>query len=256
MAVITMHAYSAAPRAARRGCMAAAHARAAAAGAPVGLGLPLPQPHCWLQKRTHMSGAHSHGDSIRWMTASELAAAIHGGNITAVTALEALLAAGEALNPTINAIVVWDEQRALARAAEADAALARGESWGPLHGVPMTLKENINVAGLPSTVGFDTAAARAPAPDDEPLVELLMDAGAIIYGKTNLPIDLADWQAYNSVYGRTNNPWDLGRSPGGSSGGSSAAVSAGLSPCCVGALLPLPLLPLSPASSHRGTRRG
>ena len=196
-----------------------------------------------------MPGAHRHDDPIRWMTTSELAAAIGGGKITAVEALQALLSVGQALNPAINAIAILDEHRALARAAKADNALARGESWGVLHGVPMTVKENINVAGLPSTVGFDTAAAREPAPDDEPLVELLMDAGAIIYGKTNLPVDLADWQAYNTVYGRTNNPWNLARSPGGSSGGSSAAVSAGLSPCCVGALLSLPRpLPPSPAN--------
>ena len=96
----------------------------------------------------------------------------------------------------------------------------------------MTVKENIDVAGLPSCIGH--IDMQDPKPDNEPLVQRLLDAGAIIFGKTNVPVDVADWQSYNTVYGRTNNPWNLALSPGGSSGGSAAAVAVGLTPLEVG----------------------
>src|SRR5262249_3372140 len=128
----------------------------------------------------------------------------------------------------INAIVVRDFDRAISAAKTADAAIARGERK-PLLGVPMTVKESHNVAGLPTTWGFaqfkDFIAA-----EDSVGVKRLKAAGAIIVGKTNVPVGLADWQSVNPVYGRTRNPWNLDRSPGGSSGGSSAALAARMTP--------------------------
>ncbi len=171
---------------------------------------------------------------MEWLSGSELAAAIRRGSISSSDALECALARWSTLNEDVNAVVVTDVDRARLQAAAADAARATGENWGPLHGVPMTVKENIHVAGLPSTVGHDTPAAREPVDEDEPLVKLLKQAGAIIWGKTNCPVDLADWQSYNSVYGRTANPWNLALSPGGSSGGSAAAVACGLTALEVG----------------------
>ena len=148
----------------------------------------------------------------RWLTGCELVAAIQSGELTSAAALEAALARCAAVNPAINAVVVLDAEAARARAAEADAALAEGVVWGPLHGVPMTVKENISIAGLPCLVpgGESTTVMEA----DEPLIQSLKSAGAVLFGKTNAPVDLADWQSYNPVYGRTNNPWDLGTTPG------------------------------------------
>lgn len=171
---------------------------------------------------------------MEWLSGSELAAAIRNGAVSSSDALECALARWSALNEDVNAVVVTDVDRARLRAAAADAARAKGESWGVLHGVPMTVKENIHVAGLPSTVGHDTPAAREPVDVDEPLVKLLKQQGAIIWGKTNCPVDLADWQSYNPVYGQTANPWNLSLSPGGSSGGSAAAVACGLTALEVG----------------------
>ena len=168
----------------------------------------------------------------RWLTGCELAAAIQAGELTSAAALEAALDRCAAANPALNAVVVLDAEAARARAAEADAALAEGEVWGPLHGVPMTVKENISVAGLPCLVpaGESTMVMEA----DEPLIQRLKSAGAVLFGKTNAPVDLADWQSYNPVYGRTNNPWNLGVTPGGSSGGSASAVAAGITALEVG----------------------
>ena len=107
----------------------------------------------------------------------------------------------------------------------ADAALARGERR-PLLGLPMTVKEQFNIAGLPTTWGFPKFKGWQPK-TDALVIQRLKAAGVIILGKTNVPIGLHDWQSYNEVYGTTNNPWDLGRSPGGSSGGSAASLAAG-----------------------------
>jgi amidase len=115
--------------------------------------------------------------------------------------------------------------QALERARAADAAIARGERWGPLHGIPMTVKESFNVAGLPTTFGNPLWKDNI-ASENAFLVERLLQAGAIVFGKTNVPYMLADAQSYNDIYGTTNNPWDRTRSPGGSSGGEAAALSA------------------------------
>jgi amidase len=133
----------------------------------------------------------------------------------------------ERYNPTLNAIIVTDIDAARRRAAAADAALKRGEVWGPLHGVPMTAKESFDVAGLPTTWGAPEFKDYRPT-RNALAVDRLLAAGAVLFGKTNVPFMLGDFQSYNAIYGTTSNPWDLGRTPGGSSGGSAAALAAGL----------------------------
>jgi amidase len=133
----------------------------------------------------------------------------------------------ERFDAALNAIVVRDFERALDTARAADESLARGHGSGPLHGVPMTIKESFDASGLPTTWGVP-AQRNNIARDDATVVERLKAAGAHFMGKTNVPLNLADWQTYNDIYGTTNNPWDTGRSPGGSSGGSAAALAAGL----------------------------
>lgn len=165
-------------------------------------------------------------------TATDLLQALAARQVSARELLDAAIARIEALDPKINAVVVRDFDRARAAADAADAALARGEHR-PLLGLPMTVKEQFNVAGLPTCWGFEKF--RDWRPDFDALaVQRLKAAGAIILGKTNVPEGLNDWQSYNPVYGTTNNPWDLGRSPGGSSGGAAAALAAGFVPLELG----------------------
>jgi amidase len=168
-------------------------------------------------------------DDIAFLPAHELARRIRRRELGALELLEHLLARVERLDPIVNAIPVRDVGRARERAREADAALARGECWGSLHGVPMTVKESFDVVGLPTTVGYEAQRANLPSAPAV-VVERLEAAGAIVFGKTNLPVAMADWQSFNPVYGTTNNPWDTTRIPGGSSGGSAAALAAGLTP--------------------------
>jgi len=170
---------------------------------------------------------------IAFAPARKLAAMVRNRKIGAAELLDHFLARVEKYNPKLNAIVATDVPGARKRARAADRALAKGEVWGPFHGVPMTVKEALDVKGLPTTFGLPefkehSAATNAIA------VDRWLGAGAIVFGKTNVPPWLADSQSANPVYGRTNNPWDVTRTPGGSSGGSSAAVSAGLSAIEVG----------------------
>src|SRR5438874_2721350 len=167
-------------------------------------------------------------DERAFASATRLAGEIRDRRIGCVELLDFFVARAERYNPALNAIVAWQVDRARERARAADAALARGEVWGPLHGVPMTVKESFNVAGLPSTWGNPPWRDNIAA-DNAVLVERLLAAGAVIYGKTNVPLMLQDAQSYNEVYGTTNNPWDPARGPGGSSGGEAAALAAGLS---------------------------
>ncbi|MGH7060161.1 MAG: amidase [Stellaceae bacterium] len=166
-------------------------------------------------------------DERAFASATRLAGEIRDRKIGCLELLEFFLARAERYNPALNAIVAWQTERARERAWAADAALARGELWGPLHGLPMTVKESFNVAGLPTTWGNPLWKDNIAA-DDAVVVERLLRAGAVIYGKTNVPLMLADSQSYNEVYGTTNNPWDTSRGPGGSSGGEAAALAAGL----------------------------
>ena len=128
----------------------------------------------------------------------------------------------------LNAVVVRDFDAARSAARAADAALAGGVVAGPLHGVPITIKESYDVAGLPTTWGNPALASTRAASDAE-AVAALRGAGAIVLGKTNVPLNLGDFQSYNAIYGATSNPWDRARTPGGSSGGAAAALAAGLS---------------------------
>ena len=161
-----------------------------------------------------------------------IARAIAQRERSAVATLELHARRVEALNPQLNAVVALDLERARARAREADAALARGESWGPLHGVPFALKDCHEVAGVPTTVGSKLFADYRPARDGA-VMRRLRAAGAILIGRTNVAEFLADYQSHNPVYGRTSNPFDSGSTSGGSTGGA-AAVAAGLTPFDIG----------------------
>lgn len=123
--------------------------------------------------------------------------------------------------------MAWQVEKARERARQADVALTSGEVWGPLYGLPMTVKESFDVEGLPTTFG-DPAFANNIARSNAALVERVLTAGAVVYGKTNVPCMLIDSQTYNDFYGTTNNPWDLKRTPGGSSGGSAVVLATGL----------------------------
>ena len=164
---------------------------------------------------------------VTFEPAAALAQLIRDRQIGCLELLDHYLQRVSRFNPQLNAIIVLDADRARDRAAQADAALARGEVWGPLHGVPMTCKESFNVAGLPTTFGSPQLKENVAA-EDALAVQRLKAAGAVIFGKTNVPLWLADFQSYNEVYGTTNNPWDAQRGPGGSSGGSAAALASGM----------------------------
>ena len=158
-------------------------------------------------------------------TAVELSAALAAKQVSAVELAQDAIGRIERHDDKINAVCVRDFERGLAAARAADAALARGEAR-PLLGIPMTVKESYNVAGLPTTWGNPAQRNFMPA-EDALSISRVKDAGGVILGKTNVPLSLGDWQSYNEIYGTTNNPYDLGRTPGGSSGGSSAALAAG-----------------------------
>lgn len=162
------------------------------------------------------------------MGAVETARAISGRRTTALAECEAAIARIEAANPAVNAVIVADYARARAAAAAADAAIAAGERR-PLLGVPMTVKESFEMAGTANTWGFPAHAGNMAAIDGSTVANLRR-AGAIILGKTNVPVALADIQAVNPIYGRTANPHDPARTCGGSSGGSAAAIASGMVP--------------------------
>ncbi|HEX8230771.1 MAG TPA: amidase [Chloroflexia bacterium] len=167
------------------------------------------------------------------LTATQLALAIREGRASSVEVLEAYLTRIAARNPALNAIVTLDEEGARRRAAESDAALARGELWGPLHGVPMTLKDGHSTAGMRTTSGYPPLADYVPA-EDGIVAARLKEAGATIIGKTNVSPRLRDIQSYNDIFDRTNNPYNLERTPGGSSGGAAAALAARMTPLEIG----------------------
>lgn len=164
---------------------------------------------------------------LHFLPAAELVRLLRDGDVSSVELLEHFLARIAAHDPAIGAVVALDAERARAGAAEADAARSRGVSWGPLHGLPMTVKDAFETAGLATTAGVTELRDHVPATDAD-AVARLRGAGAIVFGKTNLPAWAADLQTFNDLHGRTNNPWALDRTPGGSSGGSAAALAAGL----------------------------
>lgn len=159
------------------------------------------------------------------------AAAIREGRLSVAEAVDAAIVRLEHDDASIDALAIPNFEAAYAAARALDAAGPREDQ--PLFGVPMTIKESFDVAGLPTTFGH-AEYRDALAPRDALLVRRLKAAGAVIIGKTNVPVDLTDWQSFNPVYGRTMNPHDPARSPGGSSGGSAAAVASGMVPCDYG----------------------
>src|SRR5437660_906093 len=165
--------------------------------------------------------------SLPFRTAKQLASAVRKKKIGCLELLDLYLKRVEAQNPALNAIIATDIPGARKRAKAADNAIKAGKKLGPLHGVPMTIKESFDVEGYSSTYG-DPAFKNYVAKKNSMVAQRMIDAGVNLFGKTNVPLNLADWQSYNEVYGSTNNPWDLSRTPGGSSGGSGAALAAGL----------------------------
>lgn len=164
-------------------------------------------------------------DTALW-PAHQLADAIRRREMSSRELLDHYLARIDRVNPAINAVVTLDQDGARRAADDADAALLRGDAVGPLHGVPMTIKDTYETAGLRTTCGVK-AWDHIPERDAE-AVRRLRDAGAVIFGKTNTPAFAGDVQTFNAIFGTTNNPWDTSRSTGGSSGGSAAALAAGL----------------------------
>ena len=170
---------------------------------------------------------------LAYRTTTQLAAMIADGELGSEELLDHLLARVDRLNPKLNAIVVDCRERAREACRAADKARAQGGLLGPLHGVPMTVKEAYDLAGTPTTWGIPELKGNI-AQHDAVLVERLQFAGAIVYGKTNVPLNLSDLQSYNEIYGQTGNPWDPSRVPGGSSGGSAASLAAGFAPLEMG----------------------
>jgi amidase len=166
--------------------------------------------------------------NLVFKSAFEAARAIQRGEISSLELTKLIFERIEKYNSPINAVVLILKDEALSRARAADEALAKGKIWGPLHGVPCSIKDSIEIANVITTSGVPAFAGHKPKKDAD-VVERLQGAGAVIIGHTNVPIMASDWQSYNAVYGTTNNPWDLNRTPGGSTGGGAAALAAGLS---------------------------
>jgi amidase len=180
-----------------------------------------------------MDSASRASQEIGFASAIEAAEAIRSKKISSVELTRLVFERIDGYNTALNAFVYQMRDEALAQAKKCDEATARGESLGAFHGVPINVKESFGVVGQPCTWGIpafkDSRAVRNAA-----AVERLLGAGAVLLGGTNVPVSLYDWQSYNPIYGVTNNPWDLKRTPGGSSGGSAAAVAAGLGFLSVG----------------------
>ena len=170
---------------------------------------------------------------ITFCTASELANKIQDKKVTSSEVLDAHLDHISSHNSQLNAIVTLNEENARQRAKEADTALSRGENWGPLHGVPVTIKDAFETRGLKTTSSFKPLANYIPQ-QDATVVERIQAAGAVIIGKTNMPTLALDIQSNSPLFGTANNPWDTTRTTGGSTGGGAASVAAGFSPLEIG----------------------
>ncbi len=163
-------------------------------------------------------------DELLSRDATDLLALLSARKLAAADLLKAALARHEQTHARLNAVVGVDLERALERANAIDEMRARGETLGLLAGLPMTVKDTFDVVGLPASSGL--RALRQRQAEDAVVVRLAKHAGAVIWGKTNVPVLAGDWQSYNDLYGTTNNPWDPTRTPGGSSGGAAAALAA------------------------------
>ncbi|MCP3911691.1 MAG: amidase [Actinomycetia bacterium] len=172
-------------------------------------------------------------DEWAYRTTIETASAIARGEVSSRELLDAALDRVSRLDGPVNAVVALDADRARAAAEEADAAVARGDVLGPLHGVPITVKDSFQTEGLVTTSGAPELADFVPKVDADPVARY-KQAGAVVFAKTNAPIWAGDAQSYNDVYGTTGNPYDIERTPGGSSGGSGASLAAGYTPLEVG----------------------
>jgi amidase len=177
--------------------------------------------------------------SLVFVSAFEAARAIRRGEVSSLELTTQILERIEKYNPKLNAVVTILKDEALNRARAADEALAKGELWGPLHGVPCTIKDSFEVANVLTTSGVPALANYIPKKDaivvkrlkeaGIVIIKRLKEAGIVIIGHTNVPILASDWQSYNEIFGTSNNPWDHKRTPGGSTGGGAAALAAGLS---------------------------
>ena len=167
---------------------------------------------------------------MAYQSATDWSRLVRNKDISCRELLDLYVARIEKYNPHINAVVCMDLERAKEAAIVADEQLSKGDAAGPLHGIPMTVKEAFDLVGMPSTWGVMDFRDNYPSTNSH-VVDALSRAGAIVFGKTNVPVWLSDWQSFNPIYGTTNNPWDITRVPGGSSGGSAAAVAAALGVC-------------------------
>ncbi|WP_449288136.1 amidase [Marinobacter salarius] len=172
-------------------------------------------------------------EPLHYRSAAELISDLKNGELTSVDVTQAFLNRIRQCNDTINAVVTLDEEKALEKARQADEVRAQGETLGALHGLPLTLKDTWEVAGMACTAGAPALKDYIPTKHAD-VVQRLEDAGAIILGKTNVPIYATDLQSYNKLFGVTNNPHNLAHTPGGSSGGAAAALAAGMTPLEVG----------------------
>ena len=160
--------------------------------------------------------------------------ALNQGRVTSVQLLNLHFERFQRINKHLNAVIKTDIDRARERANALDLMRSEGKILGPLHGLPMTIKDTFDVTDMPATAGAQKFASRAKGVEDAAVVSRARAAGAVIWGKTNVPYLAGEWQSFNKLFGRTNNPYDLSRSPGGSSGGSAAALAAGLTPLEIG----------------------
>lgn len=172
-------------------------------------------------------------DTLVYRSATELAALIRNKEVTSIEVMKAHLSQIKRHNNALHAIIQLFEGEALALAAEADEALTRGKLWGPLHGVPITVKEQFWVKGTPSTINSKYLKDFV-APEDGILVTRIKQAGGVILGKTNIPANLTDYQVQGDIYPEGTNPYDTERSPGGSTGGGAAALASGMTPLELG----------------------
>jgi amidase len=178
-------------------------------------------------------GAPDEGDDPTWWSARRIAAAIRDRQLSSRELLDHLVERTHELDGPVNSVVRWDVDRAMEAAVAADRAVTNGESLGPLHGVPMTVKDSFETAGCVTTSGAPELADHVPERDAWPVARLRA-AGAIPFAKSNVPIWADDLQSYNDVYGTTSNPHDPTRTPGGSSGGAGAALAMGFTPIELG----------------------
>ena len=163
---------------------------------------------------------------LAFAPATEQLRLLETGKIGAAELLELYLERIDRFNPAYNLVVAFDRDRARASAHEIDRQRASGEPLGPLAGLPITIKDSFEVTGMPTTCGFEHLRDHRPERDAD-AVTLLREAGANVFGKTNLPTGASDWQSFNPVYGISRNPWNPDRTVGGSSGGAAGAVAAG-----------------------------